>query len=45
MDAGLAEAERLGLNSTPSVYIGNYRVSNPYDPASYQALLDFVRAK
>ena len=45
VDAGLAEADRLGLNSTPSVYIGNYRLSNPYDPASYQALLDFVRAK
>ncbi|WP_424952259.1 DsbA family protein [Deinococcus sp.] len=45
VDAGLAEASRLGLNSTPSVYIGNYRLSNPYDPASYQALLDFVRAK
>ncbi len=45
VDAGLAEANRLGLNSTPSVYIGNYRVADPYDPASYQALLDFVRAK
>ncbi|WP_407571146.1 DsbA family protein [Deinococcus altitudinis] len=45
VDAGLAEASRLGLNSTPSVYIGNYRVADPYDPASYQALLDFVRAK
>jgi predicted DsbA family dithiol-disulfide isomerase len=45
VDAGLAEADRLGLNSTPSVYIGAYRVADPYDPASYQALLDFIRAK
>ena len=45
VDAGLAEASRLGLNSTPSVYIGSYRVADPYSPASYQALLDFVRAK
>ncbi len=45
VDAGLAEASRLGLNSTPSVYIGNYRVADPYTPASYQALLDFVRAR
>lgn len=45
VDAGLAEAGRLGLNSTPSVYIGGYRVADPYTPASYQALLDFVRAK
>ena len=45
VDAGLAEASRLGLNSTPSVYIGGYRVADPYTPASYQALLDFVRAK
>ncbi len=45
VDAGLAEADRLGLNSTPSVYIGNYRVADPYNPVSYQALLDFVRAK
>ncbi len=45
VDAGLAEAGRLGLNSTPSVYIGGYRVADPYTPASYQALLDFVRAR
>ena len=45
VDAGLAEANKLGLNSTPSVYIGGYRVADPYDAASYQALLDFVRAK
>ena len=45
VDEGVAEAQRLGVNATPSVYINGYRVANPYDPASYQALIDFVRAK
>ncbi|ULH15444.1 DsbA family protein [Deinococcus sp. KNUC1210] len=45
VDEGVAEATRLGVNATPSVYVNGYRVANPYDPASYQALIDFVRAK
>ncbi|WP_425146873.1 DsbA family protein [Deinococcus sp.] len=45
VDEGLAEAVRLGLNATPTVYVNGYRVSNPYDAASYQALIEFVRAK
>ncbi|WP_189088582.1 DsbA family protein [Deinococcus ruber] len=45
VDEGVAEANRLGVNATPSVYVNGYRVANPYDPASYQALIDFVRAK
>lgn len=45
VDAGLAEAERLRVAGTPTVYINGYQVSDPYDAASYRALLDFVRAK
>ena len=45
VDEGVAEATRLGVNATPSVYVNGYRVPNPYDAASYQALIDFVRAK
>ncbi len=45
VDAGLAEAQRIGVRGTPTVYIGGYQVADPYDAASYRALLDFVRAK
>ncbi|GGJ64897.1 DsbA family protein [Deinococcus aquiradiocola] len=45
VDDGIAEATRLGVNGTPTVFIGAYRVPNPYDASSYRALLDFVRAK
>ena len=45
VDAGLAEAQRIGVRGTPTVFIGGYQVADPYDAASYQSLLDFVRAK
>ena len=45
VDAGLAEAARIGVRGTPTVFIGGYQVADPYDAASYQSLLDFVRAK
>ncbi len=45
VDAGLAEAEKVGIEGTPTVFIGSYQVADPYDAASYQKLLDFVRAK
>ncbi|MGI8748572.1 MAG: DsbA family protein [Deinococcus sp.] len=45
VDAGLAEAGRLHLNGTPSVFVNGYPLSDPYDPASYLRLISFVRGK
>ena len=45
VDAGLAEAGRLHLNGTPSVFVNGYPVGDPYDPASYLRLISFVRGK
>jgi protein-disulfide isomerase len=45
VEAGLAEANQIGINGTPTVFIDGYQVANAYEPASYQALLDFVQAR
>jgi protein-disulfide isomerase len=45
VEAELAEAQRLGIRGTPTVFVDGYQVADPYDAASYQALLDFVRAR
>lgn len=44
VDAGLAEARRLGLNSTPSVFVGPYQAGDPYDAAALLELIKFTRA-
>ncbi|CAM3547849.1 DsbA family protein [Deinococcus frigens] len=44
VDAGLAEARRLGLNGTPSVFVGPYRAADPYDAAALLELIQFTRA-
>ena len=44
VDAGLAEAQRLGVNATPTVFVGGYRAGNPYDAAELLRLMDFARA-
>lgn len=44
VDAGLVEAQRLGLNATPTVFVGGYRVVNPYDPAELLRLINLARA-
>ena len=44
VDAGLAEARRLGLDGTPSVFVGPYKVADPYDAAALLDLINFTRA-
>lgn len=44
VDAGLAEALKVGVNSTPSVYVGNFRAANPYDVKALLSLIEFARA-
>ncbi|GGL76681.1 hypothetical protein GCM10010840_13450 [Deinococcus aerolatus] len=44
VDAGLAEARRLGLNSTPSVFVGPYKAADAYDTAGLLELIRFTRA-
>lgn len=43
VDAGLAEAASLGLNSTPTVFVNGYRAQNPYDAAGLLRMIDFAR--
>ncbi|MFC4453186.1 DsbA family protein [Deinococcus sonorensis] len=45
VDAGLAEADRLEVSGTPTVFVNGYTVPDPYDAASYQQLIEFVRAR
>lgn len=44
VDAGLVEANRLGLNGTPTVFVDGFQVSDVYNPAAYFKLIDFARA-
>jgi protein-disulfide isomerase len=44
VDAGLAEVRRLGLNGTPSVFVGPYTAADPYDTAALLDLIKFTRA-
>ncbi|QFP76545.1 thioredoxin domain-containing protein [Deinococcus sp. AJ005] len=44
VDAGLAEARRLGLNGTPSVFVGPYKAADPYDAAALLQLIKYTRA-
>lgn len=43
VDDGLKEAERLGIRGTPTVYIGSFKVSNPYDVSELKRLIDLSR--
>lgn len=45
VDAGLREAEAVGANATPSLYVGGYLVDNIYDPASTLKLVQYVLGK
>ncbi|MDV6375544.1 DsbA family protein [Deinococcus arenicola] len=44
VDAGLAEADRLGINGTPSVFVGPYKAADPYNTAGLLSLMKYVRA-
>lgn len=44
VDAGLAEARRLGLNGTPSVFVGPYQAADPFDTPGLLDLIRFTRA-
>lgn len=44
VDAGLAEAGRLGLQGTPSVFVNGYAVSDPYDATALLRLIAYARA-
>lgn len=43
VDAGLEEANKLQLNSTPTVFVNGYRAGNPYDAAALLNLIRFAR--
>ena len=45
VDAGLREAEAVGANATPSLYVNGYLVENIYDPASTLKLVQYVLGK
>ena len=44
VDAGLVEAQKLGLNATPIVFVEGYRAANPFDTAGLLKLVEFARA-
>lgn len=44
VDAGISEAQRLGVNGTPTVFVDGYRVSNPYDVKGLLKMVEFARA-
>ena len=44
VDAGMAEAMRLGVNGTPTVFVNGFRAGNPYDAAGLLQLVNFARA-
>ncbi|WP_229752969.1 DsbA family protein [Deinococcus aerophilus] len=44
VDAGLAEARRLGLNGTPSVFVNGYAVPDPSNTAALLQLIRYARA-
>ncbi len=44
VDAGLAEARRLGLNGTPSVFVNGYAAPDPSDTAALLQLIKYARA-
>lgn len=43
VDAGLAESARLGVQGTPTVFVNGYRVTNPYDRATLERIINFAR--
>ena len=45
VEAGLTEATNIEIQGTPTVFVNGYQVPDPYDAASYQAMIDFVRGK
>lgn len=44
VDASIARARALGVSSTPSVFVGGYRLQNFGDPAAYARLVRIARA-
>ncbi len=45
VEAHRAEADRLGLRGTPSVFVGPFLLPNPFDVASYDRYLRMAAAK
>jgi protein-disulfide isomerase len=43
VDAGLAESAKLGVNGTPTVFVNGYRVTDAYDRATLERLINFAR--
>lgn len=41
--AGIKESQRLQVSGTPTVFVGPYRLANPYDAASYERFFKFLR--
>lgn len=44
VDAGINEAQRLGVNGTPTVFVDGYRVGNPYDVKALLNMVELARA-
>jgi protein-disulfide isomerase len=43
VDAGLAEGSRLGVNGTPTVFVGGYKLANGYLEESYEQIYKLLR--
>ena len=43
VDAGLAESARLGVQGTPTVFVNGYRITNAYDRATLERMVNFAR--
>jgi protein-disulfide isomerase len=43
VDAGLAESARLGVNGTPTVFVNGYRMTDAYNRAALERLINFAR--
>lgn len=44
VDAGLADAAKLGINGTPTVFVNGFKAANPYDAAGLLRLMNYARA-
>ncbi|AEB12073.1 DsbA family protein [Marinithermus hydrothermalis] len=44
VEAALAEAERLGLRGTPTVFVGPFKLPNPYDLEAYGRYIRMAQA-
>lgn len=44
VDAGVKEAQTLGLSATPTVFVDGHPAANPFDVAGLLRLIDYARA-